>query len=69
MIEEGAVAYLYKPLDVGELERTIRAIFTGQASSDSADDELLLSHENLSYEDPSSLRVSRNGEPRLGLTV
>jgi PAS domain S-box-containing protein len=54
MIEEGAVAYLYKPLDVGELERTIRAIFTGEPSS--ADDELLLSHENLSQENLSRER-------------
>lgn len=29
MLEEGAVAYLYKPIDVGELERTLRAVFTG----------------------------------------
>jgi PAS domain S-box-containing protein len=30
MIEEGAVAYLYKPIDVGDLERTIRAVFAGE---------------------------------------
>jgi len=30
MLEEGAVAYLYKPIDVAELERTVRAVFTGE---------------------------------------
>jgi hypothetical protein len=34
MIDEGAVAYLYKPIDVGELERTIRAVFTGEPLSE-----------------------------------
>ena len=34
MIDEGAVAYLYKPIDVGELERTVRAVFTGEPLSD-----------------------------------
>jgi PAS domain S-box-containing protein len=30
MLEEGAVAYLYKPIDVGELERTLGAVFAGE---------------------------------------
>jgi PAS domain S-box-containing protein len=30
MLEEGAVAYLYKPIDVGELERTLEAAFRGE---------------------------------------
>ncbi len=34
MIDEGAVAYLYKPIDVGELERTVRAVFTGEPLSE-----------------------------------
>jgi len=29
MLQEGAVAYMYKPIDVGELERTVRAVFSG----------------------------------------
>jgi PAS domain S-box-containing protein len=47
MIEEGAVAYLYKPIDVGELERTIRAVFTGSVPA-AVDDDLAVSRENLS---------------------
>jgi PAS domain S-box-containing protein len=46
MIEEGAVAYLYKPLDVGELERTIRAVFTGSTAA-AVDDDLALSRQIL----------------------
>jgi PAS domain S-box-containing protein len=34
MLEEGAVAYLYKPIDVGELERTLGAVFAGEPPPD-----------------------------------
>jgi PAS domain S-box-containing protein len=40
MLEEGAVAYLYKPIDVGELERTVRAVFTGEPIYSDEEDEL-----------------------------
>ena len=46
MIEEGAVAYLYKPLDVAELERTIRAVFTGSTVA-AVDDDLTLTRQIL----------------------
>ncbi len=48
MIDEGAVAYLYKPIDVGELERTVRAVFTGEPLSD-GEEFVLAPDENLEF--------------------
>jgi PAS domain S-box-containing protein len=48
MIDEGAVAYLYKPIDVGELERTVRAVFTGEPLSD-GEEFVFLPEEDLDF--------------------
>jgi PAS domain S-box-containing protein len=48
MIDEGAVAYLYKPIDVGELERTVRAVFTGEPLSE-GEEYVLSPDENLDF--------------------
>jgi PAS domain S-box-containing protein len=61
MIEEGAVAYLYKPLDVGELERTIRAIFTGGASVSDSDADSVSASDSASDSDSDSASASVGG--------